>query len=58
VSKGDITINKKFSENLKINAPKDKLICNRIRWYGHALKMFEVMIPKQVLNVVKITCSM
>jgi hypothetical protein len=32
--------NKKTAEEkLKINTWKDKLISNRIRWYGHVLKM-------------------
>jgi hypothetical protein len=35
-----------------LNAFKDKLICNRIRWYGCVLKMFDVVvIPKKVLSM-------
>jgi hypothetical protein len=41
--------NKKISENLKSNTLKDKLTNNRMRWYGHILRMNEERISN-VLN--------
>jgi hypothetical protein len=40
---------KKTEENLKISTLEGKLTTNRIRWYGHILRMDEERIPKKVL---------
>jgi hypothetical protein len=48
--KGEKTRNENL-ENGKINTLEYKLINNRIRWYGHNLRMNnEDRIPKNVLN--------
>jgi hypothetical protein len=37
--------------NLNIKTLKGKLTNNRIKWYGHVLRMNEQRIPKKVFNM-------
>jgi hypothetical protein len=42
--------NENTTENVKTNTLEDKLINNRIIFYGHVLRINEDRIPKKILN--------
>jgi hypothetical protein len=50
-TKRDRIRNEKFIENLKLNNLEDKLPNNRMRWFGHILRVSEGRIPEKVLNM-------